>query len=191
MCEVWLIIVVVKWYLEILHHCPNTPILLVGTKSDLRATGQAEVTSAQGHALARDINAVKYVECSALTRSGVEAVFEEATRATWLNKQSYKKPKRCRLFWLSIVVAILRSVCFNWIFSSCSNFLAKNGYSCVSVILYSTCIKCFCATGLFMTAIIYSVVGPGYFYRLVMVCTVLCSYLSSFWIISINSMHVL
>lgn len=88
----------VKWYPEIMHHCPNTPIVLVGTKSDVRAKGEAKVTSAQGHALASDIKAVKYVECSALTRSGVEAVFQEATRATWLNKQSYKKPNRCRLF---------------------------------------------------------------------------------------------
>src|SRR5690349_15255567 len=25
-----------RWYSEITHHCPNTPILLVGTKIDLR-----------------------------------------------------------------------------------------------------------------------------------------------------------
>ncbi|PIK57189.1 Chain A, Rac1 P29s Mutant, partial [Apostichopus japonicus] len=25
-----------KWYPEIRHHCPNTPIILVGTKQDLR-----------------------------------------------------------------------------------------------------------------------------------------------------------
>ena len=28
--------VTAKWYPEIQHHCPNVPIILVGTKSDLR-----------------------------------------------------------------------------------------------------------------------------------------------------------
>ena len=67
-----------KWVPEILHHCPKTPIILVGTQCDLRedqnhlkkmARGNMRpVTLEQGEKLAREIKAVKYVECSALTQ---------------------------------------------------------------------------------------------------------------------------
>ena len=54
-----------KWYPEVSHHCPNTPIILVGTKLDLREDADtvfklqerrlAPVTSAAGAAMAREI----------------------------------------------------------------------------------------------------------------------------------------
>lgn len=66
-----------QWIPEIMHHAPNTPIILVGTKLDLRedpVTLQrlkerrfAPVTYAMGAACARDIGAVKYLEASSKT----------------------------------------------------------------------------------------------------------------------------
>mmetsp|Transcript_12239 Transcript_12239/g.31045 ORF Transcript_12239/g.31045 Transcript_12239/m.31045 type:complete len:204 (-) Transcript_12239:55-666(-) len=77
-----------RWYKEIKHHCPTAPIILVGTKIDLR-DDEAEkeelakqdkqlVTSEEGEAMAQEIAALKYLECSALTRSGLKNVFDEA-----------------------------------------------------------------------------------------------------------------
>jgi Ras-related C3 botulinum toxin substrate 1 len=79
--------VTAKWYPEISHHCPNVPIILVGTKLDLRDDKEtierlkekklAPVTYEQGLAKMKEINAVKYLECSALTQKGLKNVFDE------------------------------------------------------------------------------------------------------------------
>lgn len=80
-----------KWYPEAMHHCPNTPVLLVGTKADLQKdqnTKQrlsdermAPINQEQGFIKMRDLNAVGYQPCSALTGDGLASVFEVATRA--------------------------------------------------------------------------------------------------------------
>ncbi|GLB36246.1 hypothetical protein LshimejAT787_0305340 [Lyophyllum shimeji] len=80
-----------KWYPEISHHAPSTSIVLVGTKLDLRedpATIEklrdrrmAPIQYSQGVAMSKDIGAVKYLECSALTQKGLKTVFDEAIRA--------------------------------------------------------------------------------------------------------------
>ncbi|CAF4061867.1 unnamed protein product [Rotaria sp. Silwood2] len=79
------------WYPEVKHHCPHTPIILVGTKLDLRNDTSvieklrqqklAPITSLQGEEMRKKIGAVKYLECSALTKEGLKTVFEEAIRA--------------------------------------------------------------------------------------------------------------
>jgi len=79
-----------KWKPEINHYCPDVPILLVGTKVDLRddVTIQEKLTSVgatpsnyqDGINLANKIGAIKYVECSALTQEGLKTVFDEAIR---------------------------------------------------------------------------------------------------------------
>ncbi|KAG6337334.1 hypothetical protein ID866_1759 [Astraeus odoratus] len=94
-----------KWWPEISHHAPSTSIVLVGTKLDLRedpATIERlrdrrmqPITYSQGVAMARDIGAVKYLECSALTQKGLKTVFDEAIRAV-LNPPP-KKEKRGRV----------------------------------------------------------------------------------------------
>lgn len=76
-----------KWYPEVLHFCPTTPLILVGLKSDLRtkrtcidllrSQGLTPVTPEQGAAVAKRMGAV-YVECSSKEMVGVEEVFELA-----------------------------------------------------------------------------------------------------------------
>ena len=73
------------WYPEIVHHCPNVPFILVGTKCDVikdKTTDQGHrVHRADARAFAKRIKAVKYIECSSLTRQGLDAVFTEAVHA--------------------------------------------------------------------------------------------------------------
>ncbi|PJF17712.1 Ras-related C3 botulinum toxin substrate 1 [Paramicrosporidium saccamoebae] len=93
-----------KWVPELQHHCPGTPFLLVGTKLDLRddeetisklsERKQAPVTYAQGVALAREIGAVKYLECSALTQKGLKNAFDESIRAVLYPQPVGKKGKK-------------------------------------------------------------------------------------------------
>ncbi len=70
-----------KWFPEVHHHCPGVPCLIVGTQVDLRDDNavleklgrqkQRPVAPEAGERLARELGAVKYVECSALTQKGV------------------------------------------------------------------------------------------------------------------------
>jgi small GTP-binding protein len=80
-----------KWWPEIKHHCPETPIVLVGTKYDLRTDPKvleeltkknlAPITKEQGSQLCKEINATSFNECSALTQHGLKPVFDAAARA--------------------------------------------------------------------------------------------------------------
>lgn len=95
-----------KWHPEVCHHCPNIPILLVGTKKDLRSDpetvkklkeqGLSPTTYQQGTSLSKQIGAVKYLECSALNQEGVRDVFVESVRAV-LFPVPKKSPKKCIL----------------------------------------------------------------------------------------------
>ena len=68
-----------KWVPEILHHCQKTPFLLVGTQIDLREDTSTvdklaknklkPISYEQGEKLSKELKAVKYVECSALTQA--------------------------------------------------------------------------------------------------------------------------
>jgi len=82
-----------KWHPEVTHFNPKTPIILVGTKLDLRDNPETiaslkeqnldPISTDQGEKLAREVNAWKYLECSALSQKGLPAVFEEAVRAVF------------------------------------------------------------------------------------------------------------
>ena len=96
-----------QWYPEVTHHSPNTPIVLVGTKVDLRDDKDAvaklqkmnlsPLSKNDGIKLQKDIRATKYVECSALTQYGLTNVFDEAIKAVWNPALTNKKKKACTL----------------------------------------------------------------------------------------------
>ncbi|NXS81439.1 RAC2 protein, partial [Erpornis zantholeuca] len=96
-----------KWFPEVRHHCPSTPIILVGTKLDLRDDKDtieklkekklAPITYPQGLALAKEIDSVKYLECSALTQRGLKTVFDEAIRAVLCPQPTRTKKRVCSL----------------------------------------------------------------------------------------------
>jgi len=79
-----------KWIPEVRHFCPRTPVVLVGTKTDLRynpgvayssSTNKRPVGTSEGVEMCRSIKAHQYSECSAKTRDGVEDVFQTAANA--------------------------------------------------------------------------------------------------------------
>ena len=114
-----------KWYNEIKYYCPDTPIILVGTKADLRddlytlerlhvnfflhlvvlfnflyeknislkMRHMLPITSQKGIAMAHEIGALQYIECSALTQRNLAKVFEFAIRAG-LGKYKRKKNRK-------------------------------------------------------------------------------------------------
>ncbi len=103
-----------KWAAEVRHHCPDAPLVLVGTKTDLIDDVQirarlheralAPVTDADAEAVARRIGAARHLRCSAANGDGVSAVFTEAIRSVLApsraaaNKKSRRNNAKCALF---------------------------------------------------------------------------------------------
>mmetsp|Transcript_20559 Transcript_20559/g.28846 ORF Transcript_20559/g.28846 Transcript_20559/m.28846 type:complete len:223 (-) Transcript_20559:148-816(-) len=79
-----------KWIPEINEHAVDTPIIIVGTKADLRnkpeaiaalkENNQEPITTEMGRTMADKVGAKRYLECSALTQEGLAKVFEEAVK---------------------------------------------------------------------------------------------------------------
>jgi len=91
-----------RWAPKIRHYCPRTPLILVGCKSDLRDTEQPDSASAsdadstnasqgqpgqhlqellkpeEGYAMAARLGARCYLETSAKTKNGIEALITTA-----------------------------------------------------------------------------------------------------------------
>ncbi|KAK3696765.1 Ras-related C3 botulinum toxin substrate 2 [Vermiconidia calcicola] len=94
-----------KWYPEIEHHAPSVPIILVGTKLDLRDDPEvreqlrqrkmAPIQYEQAVQVAKEIKAVKYLECSALTQRNLKSVFDEAIKAV-ISPRPQQKPKKSK-----------------------------------------------------------------------------------------------
>jgi Ras-related C3 botulinum toxin substrate 1 len=79
------------WVPELKEHCPNTPYVLVGMKSDLRdivaanpeewnAKEMEAVPQSRGEDMKKLIGAQAYVECSAKKQINMREVFEEAVK---------------------------------------------------------------------------------------------------------------
>ncbi|KAJ5214852.1 hypothetical protein N7468_010531 [Penicillium chermesinum] len=76
-----------KWFPEVHHHCPGVPCLIVGTQTDLRDDANVReklarqkmqpIRKEDGDRMAKELGAVKYVECSALTQYKLKDVFDE------------------------------------------------------------------------------------------------------------------
>lgn len=97
-----------KWHPEIKHHAPGVPFILVGLKTDLRkdqdmirnlqAKRQSMITQEEGQALADELKAYKYLECSALTQEGLKTVFDEAIRCVLeFQNKPIKKKNKCTI----------------------------------------------------------------------------------------------
>ena len=50
--------------------------------------------------MAKDVGAVKYLECSALTQRGLKTVFDEAIRAVLCPPPKPRKSRHCKMFWM-------------------------------------------------------------------------------------------
>eukprot|EP00276_Gloeochaete_wittrockiana_P005093 CAMPEP_0184654898 /NCGR_PEP_ID=MMETSP0308-20130426/12553_1 /TAXON_ID=38269 /ORGANISM="Gloeochaete witrockiana, Strain SAG 46.84" /LENGTH=191 /DNA_ID=CAMNT_0027091095 /DNA_START=136 /DNA_END=711 /DNA_ORIENTATION=+ len=91
-----------KWHPEVTHFNPKTPIILVGTKLDMRDNadviqslkdnGMKPVGADQGEKLCKEIVASKYLECSAKTQKGLPVVFEEAVKAVFADQRDKTAP---------------------------------------------------------------------------------------------------
>ncbi|XP_067680623.1 ras-like GTP-binding protein RHO [Haliotis asinina] len=87
-----------KWMPEIRTAQPEIPIIIVGTKLDLRnnsdvksglaEVGKKPVLHEEGQRLARELKVVDYVECSSLNNDGVRSVFLTAAHAACMAKKS-------------------------------------------------------------------------------------------------------
>lgn len=83
-----------KWFPEVRHHCPGVPCLIVGTQTDLRddqtirdklsKQRMQPVRKEDGDRMAKELGAVKYVECSALTQYKLKDVFDEVSLIRFL-----------------------------------------------------------------------------------------------------------
>ena len=65
------------WFAEVAHHCPKTPVILVGTRVDMREDKEvldklaekngSPLTKEDGIKLAKEIGCIKYMECRFLS----------------------------------------------------------------------------------------------------------------------------
>ncbi|EMP26655.1 Rho-related GTP-binding protein RhoF [Chelonia mydas] len=96
-----------RWYPEVNHFCKGIPIMLVGCKTDLRKDevllrrlheDQLEpITYHKAEAMAREVHAVTYLECSAKYQENITNIFMEASSAALIamrKSQRKRKPKR-------------------------------------------------------------------------------------------------
>lgn len=94
-----------KWLPEVRQRCPTSAFLIVGTQIDLRDDEKTRqklqkrklkpVTSEEGIRLAKRLTADCYVECSALIKTGLKDVFDEALLAVLEPKIKRRHGSKC------------------------------------------------------------------------------------------------
>ncbi|KAH9611465.1 hypothetical protein KSS87_002198 [Heliosperma pusillum] len=110
-----------KWIPELQHHAPGVPLVLAGTKLDLREDkhyladrpGIVPVSTTEGEELRKQIGAAYYVECSSKTQQNVKAVFDAAIKVVIKpsQKQKEKKKKPKRGFSIGISMNNMHTIC--------------------------------------------------------------------------------
>lgn len=80
----------------------KAPILLVGSKIDLRTGKDEQISNQKGLEIAKDIKAKKYLECSAKTDEGISEIFESAVKIAIENKQRPQKSNSIREMYNSL-----------------------------------------------------------------------------------------
>lgn len=93
-----------KWIPELRHYAPGVPIILVGSKLDLRDDKQffidhpsaSPISTSQGEELQKQIGAPAYIECSSKTQQNVKAVFDQAIKVVLQPPKKSKKKKQQR-----------------------------------------------------------------------------------------------
>ncbi|XP_035674724.1 cell division control protein 42 homolog [Branchiostoma floridae] len=94
-----------KWVPEVRRHCPKTPIILIGTQSDLRESvnvlidlaryGEKPVSESEARLRAHEVGAIAYMECSSLTQKNLKEAFDSAI-ISGIEYQDSRKGKKCR-----------------------------------------------------------------------------------------------
>jgi len=96
-----------KWIAEINEHCPGVKIVLCALKCDLREEHEKEdgephapprpmIQYNEGLEVARQIGALRYLECSAMRNRGVNEAFTEAARvALQVKPAKSKEDSKC------------------------------------------------------------------------------------------------
>lgn len=100
--------VLIKWHPEVKHFCRDTPVILIGCKTDLRkdkecarklkAMNLSPITYTQGEETRQHMNAELYLECSAKYQENVEDIFREATKkalAFHRKQRTHRRKKKC------------------------------------------------------------------------------------------------
>ena len=106
-----------KWLPEVTSFCPDTPFIIVGTKSDFREDGKADGPNwvplngpNSGMEKAAELGAAAWLECSAKDQSGrvdndgsiseiqppdgLKTVFDRAIEIVLTRRDAEKKPKK-------------------------------------------------------------------------------------------------
>ena len=81
-----------KWIPKAKEQLPEKPVILVGTKTDLRNNKDtATITYKEGAKLAKKTGVRKYVECSAKELNSVKAVFGEVLHEHFKNEEKMRR----------------------------------------------------------------------------------------------------